>query len=118
VYDVKNVHNGRNAIFSKDAPNFCLEYSLRRPYNLYEAYWDTSDNYGVNAQLSPNAWVTRVGHLSNMFNKKELERFGYYYITNAAGEKVLDYNILKKRMIWAQKNSQVVTCADDDIEWK
>ena len=118
VYDVKNVHNGRNAIFSKDAPNFCLEYSLRRPYNLYEVYWDTSDNYGVNAQLSPNAWVTRVGHLSNMFNKKELERFGYYYITNAAGEKVLDYNILKKRMIWAQKNSKVVTCADDNIEWK
>lgn len=118
VYDVKNVHNGRNAIFSKDAPNFCLEYSLRRPYNLFDAYWDTSDNYGVNAQLSPNAWVTRVGHLSNMFNKKELERLGYYYITNAAGEKVLDYNILKKRMIWAQKNSKVVTCADDNIEWK
>ena len=118
VYDVKNVHNGRNAIFSKDAPNFCLEYSLHRPYNLYEVYWGTSDNYGVNAKLSPNAWVTRVGHLSNMFNKKELERFGYYYITNAAGEKVLDYNILKKRMIWAQKNSKVVTCADDNIEWK
>ena len=118
VYDVKNVHNGRNAIFSKDAPNFCLEYSLHRPYNLYEVYWYTSDNYGVNAKLSPNAWVTRVGHLSNMFNKKELERFGYYYITNAAGEKVLDYNILKKRMIWAQKNSKVVTCADDNIEWK
>lgn len=117
VYDVKNVHNSRNAIFSKDAPNFCLEYSLRRPYNLFEAYWDTPDNYGVNAELSPNAWVTRVGHLSNMFNKKELERLGYF-TTNAAGEKVLDYNILKKRMIWAQKNSKVVTCADDNIEWK
>lgn len=117
VYDVKNVHNGRNTIFSKDAPNFCLEYSLRRPYNLYDVYWYTSDDYGVNAQLSPNAWVTRVGHLSNMFNKKELERLGYF-TTNAAGDKVLDYNILKKRMIWAQKNSKVVTCADDNIEWK
>jgi hypothetical protein len=41
-----------------------------------------------------------------------------YYTENANGDKVLDYRMLKKRMIWAQKNSQVVTCADDDIEWK
>lgn len=116
VYDVKNVHNGRNAIFSKDAPNFCLEYSLGRPYNLYD-YWLTEEDYGINAKLSPNAWVARILHTPNMFNISELYRMGYY-TENANGDKVLDYRMLKKRMIWAQKNSQVVTCADDDIEWK
>ena len=117
VYDVKNVHNGRNALFKADAANFCLDYSLHRPYNLFEAYWCTSDNYGVNAQLSPNAWVARVMHSCNMFNKQELDRLGYLTIGHD-GEKYLDYRMLKKRMIWAQKNSKVVTCADDNIEWK
>jgi hypothetical protein len=37
---------------------------------------------------------------------------GYY---NEEGE--LDYHILKKRLIWAQKNPAVVQCADDNIEW-
>ena len=117
VYDVKNVHNGINTLFSKDAPNFCLQYSLHRPYNLYEAYWCTSEDLGVNASLSPNAWVARILHTPNMFNISELYRMGYY-TENANGDKVLDYRMLKKRMIWAQKNSQEVTCADDDIEWK
>jgi hypothetical protein len=40
-----------------------------------------------------------------------------YYTTNAAGEKILDYRILKKRLIWAQKNPNVVHCADEAIEW-
>jgi hypothetical protein len=111
------VHNGINALFSKDAPNFCLQYSLHRPYNLYEAYWCTSEDFGVNASLSPNAWVARILHTPNMFNISELYRMGYY-TENANGDKVLDYRMLKKRMIWAQKNSKVVTCADDDIEWK
>ena len=50
------------------------------------------------------------------YNKKELDRIGYY-TTNAAGEKILDYRILKKRLIWAQKNPNVVQCADDNIPW-
>jgi hypothetical protein len=45
------------------------------------------------------------------YNQEELKRMGYY---NEAGE--LDYHILKKRLIWAEKNSDVVQCADN-TEW-
>ena len=119
VYDVKNVHNGNNALFAKDAPNFNRTYELHRPFNLYEAYWCTADDYGVNATLSPNAWVNRLNadtETETKYNKKELDRMGYY-TTNAAGEKILDYRILKKRLIWAQKNPNVVHCSDDNIQW-
>ena len=119
VYDVKRVHNGTVAKFAKDADNFKLDYVLRRPYNLYEAYWSTPSDYGVNATLSPNAWVNRLNadtETETKYNKKELDRMGYY-TTNAAGEKILDYRILKKRLIWAKKNPDVVQCADDNIDW-
>ncbi len=119
VYDVKNVHNGVVALFGKDSVNFTNEYSLHRPYNLYEAYWCTSDDYGVNATLSPNAWVNRLNadtETETKYNKKELEK-NNYYTTNAAGEKILDYRVLKRRLIWAKKNPNVVQCADDHIEW-
>ena len=119
VYDVKNVHNGKNVMFVNDSVNFNQEYSLHRPYNLYEAYWCTSSDYGVQATLSPNAWVNRLNadtETETKYNKKELDRMGYY-TTNAAGEKILDYRILKKRLIWAQKNPNVVLCADDNIVW-
>ena len=119
VYNVKNVHNGKNTVFINDSVNFSLEYSLHRPYNLYEAYWCNADDYGVNATLSPNAWVNRLNadtETETKYNKKELDRMGYY-TTNAAGEKILDYRILKKRLIWAKKNPNVVHCADEGIEW-
>ena len=119
VYDVKNVHNGRNAIYETDDANLTITYSLRRPFNLYEAYWCTADNYGTNANLSPNAWVNRLNadtETETKYNKKELERMGYY-TTNAAGEKILDYRILKKRMIWAYNTSGKATSADPGIKW-
>ena len=116
IYDVKNVHNSKNSLFANDSVNFNLSYTLRRPYNLYGPYWvDDADNYGVNAELSPNAWVARLNadtETETKYNKNELKRMGYY---NEEGE--LDYHILKKRLIWAQKNPAVVQCADDNIEW-
>jgi hypothetical protein len=36
-----------------------------------------------------------------------------YYTTNAAGEKILDYRILKKRLIWAKRNDDVLQLDDD-----
>ena len=119
VYDVKNVHNGKNSDFKSDDANLSRTYSLRRPFNLYEAYWCTSDDYGVNANLSPNAWVNRLNadtETETKYNKKELERMGYY-TTNAAGEKILDYRILKKRLIWAYNTSGKATSADPGIKW-
>jgi hypothetical protein len=92
---------------------------LRRPYNLYEAYWCTPEDEGTKAQLSPNAWVNRLNadtETETKYNKNQLELMGYY-TTNAAGEKILDYRVLKQHLIWAQKNPNVVQCADEDIEW-
>ena len=119
VYDVQNVHNGTVANFDKDSANFNGEYKLRRPYNLYEAYWCTSEDYGTNAELSPNAWVNRLNadtETETKYNKKELDRIGYY-TTNAAGEKILDFNVLKRRLIWAHNKSGKVVCADP-TPWK
>ena len=119
VYDVKNVHNGKNVLFVNDSVNFNLEYALHRPYNLYEAYWCTPDDYGKNASLSPNAWVNRLNadtETETKYNKKELDRMGYY-TTNAAGDKILDYRILKKRLIWAHNHSGKAQSADPGIKW-
>jgi hypothetical protein len=119
VYDVKNVHNGTVALFAKDAANFNKSISLHRPFNLYEAYWCTPEDYGKNATLSPNAWVNRLNadtETETKYNKKELEK-NDYYTTNAAGEKILDYRVLKRRMIWAYNTSGMAISADPDIEW-
>ena len=121
VYDVNNVHNGTVADFKNDSTNFTRTYSLRRPYNLYEAYWRTAEDFAdkIDGRLSPNAWVNRLNadtETETKYNKKELDRMGYY-TTNAAGEKILDYRILKKRLIWAQKHNGPAQSLDPGIEW-
>ena len=119
VYDVKNVHNGVDAMFKDDSVNYTSTYVLHRPYNLYQPYWYTDEDYGKNAKLSPNAWVNRLNadtETETKYNKKELDRMGYY-TTNAAGEKILDYRILKKRLIWAHKHNGPAQSADPHITW-
>lgn len=117
VYTVYNVHNGENSNFNGDSINFNREYSLRRPYNLYERYWNTPEDYGINAELSPNAWVNRLNadtETETKYNKGELDRIGYY-TTNANGEKILDYHVLKRRLIWAHNTCGKAQCADPTI---
>lgn len=140
VYEVLGVHNG---VGTADDPekkpsrpgrpqpryyedslgvNWDATYALRRPYNLYEAYWRTADDIGVGVELSPNAWVARLNadtETETKYNKNELEKNGYYtvdangnFILDSQGNKVLDYRILKRRMIWAQKGGGNVTCVD------
>lgn len=107
VYTVTNGHNGTNGVTPND---FKLEYSLTRPFNLYEPYWNTPENFGTNARLSPNAWITRINYdpeTEDKYNRAELERLGAY--------KNPDW--LKKRMIWAYKNNSKVTAADQTA-WK
>ena len=106
VYDVENVHNGRNAIFKNDSTNFCLSYSLRRPYNLYEADWWTADDFGTNAQLSPNAWVMQLPIAVDRYNKESLETIGH------------DAGKMRKRPIWAQKHNGPAKSVDPTITWK
>lgn len=117
VYTVYNVHNGENSNFNGDSINFNREYSLRRPYNLYEPYWNTPEDYGINADLSPNAWVNRLNadtETETKYNKGELDRIGYY-TTNDKGDKVLDFHVLKRRLIWAHNTCGKAQCADPTI---
>ena len=112
VYTVGTCHNGSSKKWNADS--FSIEYSLRRPYNLYEPYWNTPDDYGINAELSPNAWVNRLNadtETETKYNKGELDRIGYY-TTNEAGEKVLDYRVLKRRLIWAKNTCGKAVCSD------
>ena len=104
-------------MFANDAANFKLTIYLERPYNLYEAYWCTAEDFvnGVSGKLTPNAWVNRLNadtETETKYNKAELDRMGYY-TTNAAGEKILDYRILKKRLIWAKRNDAVLQLDDN-----
>lgn len=107
VYTVTTVHDGSVGVKPN---NFTEEYSLTRPYNLYDPYWNTPEEFGENAKFSPNAWITRINYdpeTEDKYNRKELERLGAY--------KNPDW--LKKRMIWAYKNNSYVTVADDTT-WK
>ncbi|MDD3908022.1 MAG: hypothetical protein PHF34_07410, partial [Bacteroidales bacterium] len=122
VYTVTTCHNGTGgtnipgystapgAVFGSGANPMTAEYSLRRPYNLYEPYWMQTDAFGVNAELSPNAWITRLNYdpeTEDKYNKAELERLGAYK----------NHEWLKKRMIWAYNTSGKAT-ASDPTEWK
>lgn len=107
VYTVTNCHDGTNGVA---VSNYKLEYSLTRPYNLYEPYWNTAESFGIGAKFSPNAWITRLNYdpeTEDKYNRKELERLGAYK----------NPEWLKKRMIWAYKNNDKVSAADP-TEWK
>ncbi|MDO9152245.1 MAG: SusD/RagB family nutrient-binding outer membrane lipoprotein, partial [Paludibacter sp.] len=107
VYTVTTCPDNTNGVLPA---NFKVEYSLTRPFNLYEPYWNTPADFGINARFSPNAWITRLNYdpeTEDKYNKKELERIGAYK----------NPEWLKKRLIWAQKNNSKVTAADPTI-WK
>jgi hypothetical protein len=108
VYTVATCHKGSGTSFTVN--DFNVEYSLRRPYNLYEPYWMQADAFGSNAELSPNAWITRLNYdpeTEDKYNRKELERLGAYK----------NHEWLKKRMIWAYNTSGKAVC-NDQTEWK
>lgn len=108
VYTVTTCHKGTGTTFKP--ADFTVEYSLRRPYNLYEPYWLQSDAIGQDAELSPNAWVMRLNYdpeTEDKYNRKELERLGAYK----------NNEWLKKRMIWAYNTSGKAT-SSDATEWK
>ena len=108
VYTVRGIHKGTGTGYN--LTDFTAEYSLRRPFNLYESYWMQPDAIGQNASLSPNAWVMRLNYdpeTEDKYNKAELERLGAYK----------NHEWLKKRMIWAYNTSNKATSADA-TEWK
>ena len=140
VYNVLGTHNGNGTAEDPEKEpskpgrprpryyedslgvNWDAEYALRRPYNLYEAYWCKPEDEGKGVELSPNAWINRLNadtETETKYNKEQLWINGYYQtdangnaILDAQGNKILDYRILKKRMIWAKKGGGNVTCVD------
>jgi hypothetical protein len=107
IYTVKTCHDGSRNV---NPSNFSVEFSLTRPYNLYDAYWNTAESFGINAKFSPNAWINRLNYdpeTEDKYNRAELERLGAYK----------NPKWLKKRMIWAYNNNSHVTSADA-TEWK
>lgn len=65
--------------------------NLRRPYNLYSAYWID----GLTSEQQENTWVQRIPQdpdTEGKYNRAELERLGAYN----------NYKWLQKPMIWAQ----------------
>jgi len=112
VYTVRGIL--KDEARNENIENYSVTFSLRRPYNLYEPYWCTADSYageGKNeSQLSPNAWIMRLNYdpeTEDKYNVETLQKLGAY--------KNPDW--LKKRMIWAQKNNDKVSCSND-IPWK
>jgi hypothetical protein len=108
VYTVTTCHKGTGTSFT--VADFNTEYSLRRPYNLYEPYWMQPDAFGINAELSPNAWIHRLNYdpeTEDKYNRRELERLGAFK----------NHEWLKKRMIWAVNTSGKAT-ASDPTAWK
>ncbi|MDR3340226.1 MAG: SusD/RagB family nutrient-binding outer membrane lipoprotein [Candidatus Symbiothrix sp.] len=102
------------AVFGSGNNPMTTEYSLRRPFNLYEVYWRKSDAFAEGTadeyNLSPNAWMARFNpdpETEDKYNKKELERLGAYK----------NPEWLKKRMIWAYNTSEKAFC-NNSIEWK
>ena len=68
---------------------------LRRPYNLYQAYWID----GLTEEQKENCWVQRINYdpeTEEKYNRGELERLGAYK----------NHEWLRKPMIWAQEYGQ------------
>ena len=91
--DMRRYHysNNRNG-YGIGASNEIVYPSLRRPYNLYSAYW--VDGY-TDAQKE-NLWVQRLNYdpqTEDIYNKDEVVRVGAYK----------DFKWLQKPMIWAQE---------------
>ena len=90
--DMRRYHysNKRNNYGIGDAQEIVYP-KLRRPYNLYSAYWID----GLTDEQQENTWVQRIPQdpdTEGKYNRSELERLDAYN----------NYKWLQKPMIWAQ----------------
>lgn len=89
--DMRRYHysNERNN-YGIGANNEIVYPKLRRPYNLYAAYWID----GLTDSQKENTWIQRINYdpeTEEKYNRKELERLGAYK----------NYLWLREPMIWA-----------------
>ena len=90
--DMRRYHysNNRNG-YGIGGSNEIVYPSLRRPYNLYSAYWID----GLTDTQKENTWIQRLNYdpqTEDIYNKDEVVRVGAYK----------DFKWLQKPMIWAQ----------------
>lgn len=95
--DLRRYHysNKRNAYGIGDA-NEIVYPTLRRPYNLYSAYWID----GLTEEEKENTWIQRINYdpeTEEKYNRAELQRLGAYK----------NYKWLQEPMIWAHKAGEV-----------
>ena len=95
--DLRRYHysNKRNG-YGVGASNEIVYPSLRRPYNLYSAYWVD----GLTDAQKENTWIQRLNYdpqTEDIYNKDEVVRVGAYK----------DFKWLQKPMIWAQNPGEV-----------
>ena len=91
--DMRRYHysNKRNG-YGIGSSNEIVYPTLRRPYNLYSAYWVD----GLTDEQKENTWVQRLNYdpqTEDIYNKDEVVRVGAYK----------DFKWLQKPMIWAEK---------------
>ena len=91
--DMRRYHysNKRNG-YGIGSSNEIVYPSLRRPYNLYAAYWVD----GLTDEEKEKTWMQRLNYdpqTEDIYNKDEVVRVGAYK----------DFKWLQKPMIWAEK---------------
>ena len=95
--DMRRYHysNNRNKYGIGDN-NEIVYPTLRRPYNLYAAYWID----GLTEAEKENTWIQRLNYdpeTEEKYNRKELQRLGAYK----------NYKWLQEPMIWAHAYGEV-----------
>ena len=97
--DMRRYHysNKRNG-YGVGASNEIVYPNLRRPYNLYSAYWVD----GLTDAQKENTWIQRLNYdpqTEDIYNKDEVVRVGAYKA----------FKWLQKPMIWAQNPGEVTS---------
>jgi len=97
--DMRRYHysNKRNNYGIGDA-NEIVYPELRRPYNLYAAYWID----GLTESQKENTWIQRLNYdpeTEEKYNRAELQRLGAYK----------NYKWLQEPMIWAHKAGEITS---------
>lgn len=112
VYDVSPVYVDATSL---KETSFDIQpqsrYSLRRPYNIYPAHWETALDAAESHQISANAWINRLQpdpETEDKYNRENIEKWGAYK----------NPNYLRKRQIWqmpTKDNGALVTKGEG--EW-
>ena len=95
--DLRRYHysNNRNGVIPTGETKTVYQ-TLRRPYNLYKAYWVN----GLTDAQKENTWIQRLNYdpqTEDIYNKDEVVRVGAYK----------DYKWLQKPMIWVESRSSL-----------